>query len=745
MPQANFDISRFNNQLKGWTATFNCPKCHTPLYSGMNACPQCGAFLGDTSNLNDPYEQEIEEFTASPHMKPEGSEHYFEVDGYGSLWGQHYYLNYGSALHENIYRTVAYDDSSDLLYYVADDARLGNYGHYLTESTIEEKNRRILYKFEQYVSRLVVNDSGIFVISAEDEQTDKLTTAILWLTKDGKEVKTIRLSGTIKQTYICGGLLFYIRMEKTANPRNDHNCGSAYWMNMRDEQEHCIIRAQSEAIRKNIKHDWENNKSISAEQIFGNEIGAVIQIDASYYDRNDKVPYDQVREDDSSVWYFYSFAEQQTLTCLNIPCSGSLMLYYEPERYKKWLEHCRGDWEKKDQQHPDGLSIIGFDMAKNLMWVAMKKNGRYCRVPMNITTDPKKRLRPDLPIWYEPPKEEINNRSWHEGTLTRDTVYFDGAQCYVSTSHSYDACFYSMNKAGECDDWPIREYSSRIAGFSVQGGQVFVAGILLLEHMGIPVPPEMKDDLDHECSALRFPAGHKFEKVLGYSFYGQKSVFNHSSHKDDEFQWLAQAFDEGKKADHKAYLAHLEEEKAGEKKQKEAEQQEDDVWAEFFNSFNQTSSDEEQKEPEKTVSAEQVTVKEAASHLEYWESFAVYAYEVLDSGMRLPRAADRNWYAIRLGSAKTRIECSVNSRSETLRTAFFIQDAPDLFAKVQQNSSEIEKALESLGDIIWDGSSRAANISLFTSQTGKSMQEQYEWFCNAANLLNQTIQPYLGT
>ncbi len=724
--------ARFANQIKGWTQTFNCPKCHTPLYSGMTFCPQCGAALGNTENLRDPYVLNIESFTASPQMKPEGSEHYFQLEG----WGDYYILknaknsnNHTNKVQDHYIR-IAYDDRSNLLYYLT-------YHGYLMESTIDEKKRKVLYKLPEtvgyYYYALVVNDSGIFVVSQRAEPTK-----ILWLTKNGKEVKTIQLSGTINQTYICGDLLFFIRTEKIEG--SDY--GSAYWMNMRDEQAHCIVRSQWESIHKDLTPSSHNYKEITVNQIFGNQRCAVVQITALYYNDADEVPEDQRKVFESSGWYFYDFSTCK-LTCITNPQGGPHLAYYRPDEYAKWQNKCR---EEKIEEN--GLSVVGFDMAKNLMWVAMKINGRDCRVPMNITTDPQKCLRPDLPVWYEPNRSSFADLF----TFKRTPTYFDGERYYV-----FHDSFYSVEPTGKIEKWPIRKASFQLEGFSVQGDQVFISGRLPQEQGDIPGSKELEDAmLSDRIGAFRMPASHKFDRILGFSYFGLESPFKRYC--DDEEEWLTRAYDEGKKADWEAYREHLEEGKVAEKKRqeeiarREKEKQEWQAAKALADAWHwddddedcQGCADEGQKAPEETASPKPVIVKEPANRLEYWEGFAEYASTALDPGMTLPKAADRNWYAIRLGSAKIRIECSVNSRARSLRAAFFVQDEPEMFAKAKQVNHMIDALLLDLGTITWDENSRAANISLMTTQTGKSTREQYEWFCQAVNRLHKSILPYLG-
>lgn len=132
-------------------------------------------------------------------------------------------------------------------------------------------------------------------------------------------------------------------------------------------------------------------------------------------------------------------------------------------------------------------------------------------------------------------------------------------------------------------------------------------------------------------------------------------------------------------------------------------------------------------------------------YLEYWTGFKAYAQRRgLSGGLRLSKAGDHNWYAIWLDNSVFRIECSVNTRKETLRAAFFVQNAPDRFNRLEQAETAIEAALEGEGEIVWDGKSQAANISVFSSRQEKSTEEQYEWFCHTAEKLYAAVSPYIG-
>lgn len=97
-----------------------------------------------------------------------------------------------------------------------------------------------------------------------------------------------------------------------------------------------------------------------------------------------------------------------------------------------------------------------------------------------------------------------------------------------------------------------------------------------------------------------------------------------------------------------------------------------------------------------------------------------------------------------MGSAIFRFECSVNTRKETLRVAFFVQNNPNRFIRLEQAKTAIESVMENGGEkIVWDGKSQAANVSVISSRKGKNTEKQYEWFCQIVEKLYAAVSPYL--
>lgn len=473
-----FNPSKYANRFKGWSQTFNCPHCNAPLYSGMENCPHCGTYLGDTSNSSDAYEYEIhEEFWLM--SKPEGKERYFRmIQKCPGEWQLDHHVDAG-----NLRNHLAFYDYwlGERVYSVS--GALSDGKRSLAESNIFGRNKNVFAHPED--GTLSVTDCGVFIVS-----TGKSATTISWFTHDGEFTKKVTLQGDIIQTYICGSLVFYLRKEID----NWDILNSAYWMDLEKEQENCIIRAEEKKIRANEKHSgYVNSKHIGAETIFGNELGAVLKMHFMYADNAERVPREEQTFFETEGWYYYSF-EEKNMHCLSSSVRCPHNAYYDPERYVQW----RNDYCDNFSHH---MNIAAFDMERNLMWIMIRKNGKYCWAPMNITADPFKQLRPDLPIWMDPP---CNNR--------REVVYFDGRHCYT---YMGDSRFTSIDAAGRREEWPIRYYAVDIGSFAVLGDHVLITGALKGNLDEIPGYSQLTPQPIGGLGTFVFTSGHKFEKILG--------------------------------------------------------------------------------------------------------------------------------------------------------------------------------------------------------------------------------------
>lgn len=149
----------------------------------------------------------------------------------------------------------------------------------------------------------------------------------------------------------------------------------------------------------------------------------------------------------------------------------------------------------------------------------------------------------------------------------------------------------------------------------------------------------------------------------------------------------------------------------------------------------------------KTVSAESSEFCENQGELTkytYWEDFIKYTEKrsanntFAMAGFKLSEAADRNWYALRLGTAKARIELSINTKTNNIRTALFIKDI-NLWNKIISITSKSD----SFGNgICIDDQSKTPSISVYKKIEGMCINrcEHYKWFMECAVIFKQLFK-----
>ena len=136
-------------------------------------------------------------------------------------------------------------------------------------------------------------------------------------------------------------------------------------------------------------------------------------------------------------------------------------------------------------------------------------------------------------------------------------------------------------------------------------------------------------------------------------------------------------------------------------------------------------------------------------YLKYWKGFYQYTERIgLDPAMHAsaPKGPKgTQWYAIRLGSAVFRIECSVTKKE--IKTSFFVQEKDENkpeFEKLRQARGEIDRKLRELSEPEWNDKVVDASVRVKTPREDMSTEEEYAWFCNAAKTLYKVIWPYIG-
>lgn len=137
----------------------------------------------------------------------------------------------------------------------------------------------------------------------------------------------------------------------------------------------------------------------------------------------------------------------------------------------------------------------------------------------------------------------------------------------------------------------------------------------------------------------------------------------------------------------------------------------------------------------------EVSSEGGTSKYEYWKSFVEYASgeggtdEFAGAGFNMPKPAERNWYALRLGTSKARIELTINTRDNLIRTVLFIKDEMlwDNMTRLFLSRGFNEKK------IYINTESKSSSISVYKRINGLNInkKEQYDWFIKCAITLKQ--------
>ena len=126
----------------------------------------------------------------------------------------------------------------------------------------------------------------------------------------------------------------------------------------------------------------------------------------------------------------------------------------------------------------------------------------------------------------------------------------------------------------------------------------------------------------------------------------------------------------------------------------------------------------------------------------YWQEFVRYAFEesknkeFINAEFPVAVPADRNWYALRLGTAKAHIELSFNTQKYTIRTALLIKDRT-LFEKLEDVLAKNEMS----DTVIINRESKTVSISIMKSDVDfcGDRISQFEWFMEGACLFKKLV------
>ena len=369
------------------------------------------------------------------------------------------------------------------------------------------------------------------------------------------------------------------------------------------------------------------------------------------------------------------------------------------------------DWNERKVTH--FAQIAAFDMEKDMMWVKkeISLNGDELWEPRRIG-------------YIEKTKRDNRYPDWRiRSECKKKKGYFDGKHLYVVEGiHN----LYHYDKDGNKSE-NLKTDSSLADSFRVCGNNLFFNNAFSMidqqfsmitkpsaslrmnwmEYRGYYGGEEFQNEERHKEAIIRFI----YEKAGAVS--SQKESYYDSASPQTMSQPVQPTSSSGKGLRLKSQLNQT---------------QSSSNSGKGLHIRNESGSQSTQ--PEKTVT----------SKLEYWQEFVDYAFEgthnpKFKSSFPRTEPADRNWYALRLGSAKVHIELSINTQKDTIRAAILIKDEEMFY--------QLESKLADNPQIIVDQKSQTKSISLMRKGgLNKGRKAQFDWFMDRACVMKDFVKKY---
>lgn len=384
----------------------------------------------------------------------------------------------------------------------------------------------------------------------------------------------------------------------------------------------------------------------------------------------------------TKAWYYVSLNDGK-MYCLSNPHFSPESLKTMPEKYIEYLE--------TPQAEKDWFKIAYFDIGKNLIWIYRNLRNKQtntivnCIVPYNLSIDFYDHRRNDYQIWQS-------------GEYHGEKCYFDGKHRFASRSYSG---FYSYDKQGKISKWSGSH--GACDRFSVKMNTLFLDSDL----SGDDSQFDLNDYYYHEPN-------HYNEQ----GFYVPKKLrcnwIRGNTQAREKRNELVKEYEASKKAKSLTLTAP----------------------SNAAVPVNKPSLHQKSILPSAPMKAPTNYIQNTGitfvpdNKLEYWQGFGDYLSGKIPAIVRIPKAADRNWYALRLGSSKYRIECSVSVKNQTLRVGFFMENSDSVYGKAAQHKKEIDSILKkccsAVSEIRWDNSVADANVSIVIPMNCLDKSAQYE-------------------
>ena len=664
-------------------------------------CENCGAVLNEEMKFCYKCGTKVPLMAAAPkRVDSTISENYGEVLGSERYWRFNYSVREYDAtsmemnpiyLLSNINHEAYFNNRYYYFYKYDKRPDEGINGTYICSSREDGTDVKAIARLKSnegwYKAQIFVNHQGIYLIGIEK---------IIVVSFEGEELLSLKIENMVNY-YICDARILVV---VTDSSKKNYE---AKWLDINEKVWHRIASIKWKKAPQDSK--YQEGKGGEIKYIMANSKRAIMWL--YFYDYYLSEDGEKERAWEFGGWYNYDF-ETKKLKCIDKTRYYPHYLETKPEVIEKYLKR---PWDERKGTHL--AQIAAFDMEKDLMWVKKdSSNGYEIWEPRRIGHVEKTQRDNRYPDWRVR-SEYFTQKGYFDGTHLYE------ANCYALYHYDKDGNKSEDLKANSpypADSFRVCGnklfFINSFSGIDQQFSMITEPSASLrmnwMEYQGFYDSEMIQNEERHKEAIIRFI----YEKAGVAS--SQKESYHDSASPQTMSQPAQPTGGSGKGLRLKSQLNQSTQSSAGSGKGLRI----------------RNDSGSQSTQPEKTVT----------SKLEYWQEFVDYAFEgTYDQKFKsdFPRAepADRNWYALRLGSAKAHIELSVNTQKETIRTAILLKDENLLY--------QLEPHLKEGADIIVDRKSQTKSISLIhKGGLNNGRKEQFDWFIDVARDMKRFVKKY---
>lgn len=437
------------------------------------------------------------------------------------------------------------------------------------------------------------------------------------------------------------------------------------------------------AGKKNLgTNSWGENsfKNIALKHIMGNKKRVIMWIEFTnyFYPERSYDDYEGIIEAESAGWYSYDLKTKK-LKCINH------REIYPHQILKGDGEFCR-KWYEKSREMKNWFQIAWFDMKKDRMWIQVNHQDKS-QVTWEVRSIEGETLRTserECPVWWADTNMYCGGRH-----------YFDGEYRFCASSDDSKLYAYKSDNTVSLN-WNDSRNFSATTDFQICGNCLFFVG----------PGGDFSSEKGYELA---------FERPENYVVSWMR---NDSLHDSKEEKQIMKSYEMEQKQEENSFLKKT-----------------------------QISIEENFIEKSPILNNEKGSTAPGLGNV-YWEEFVKYAFEGNEKskmskvGILPSKIADRNWYALRLGTSKVRIELSFNTRKNMIRAGLFFSDI-ETYNKMVFIKSQIEEKFSNTEEtVMWDGKSKTPSVCILKkiSNIQEDRTKQYKWYAECAYALVHLVR-----